>query len=145
LGAAFGVSRSESFIVSGSEDGDIVFWDVRNKEEVQRVSGHEGVVYWVDTSPVSGGSIASGGLDGTVRIWVDVDDEDDEAMGRMNGLQLEQDDEDMRDVKIEGDNGYDTPRDEDRMDGRRYRGRDRDRSRSRSRSRSNSPDRMDED
>jgi COMPASS component SWD3 len=77
LGGAFGVGGSEGFIVSGSEDGEILFWDVRSKEVVQRVSGHEGVVVWVDTCPGQSGTLVSGGLDGTVRIWVDVNGDDD--------------------------------------------------------------------
>jgi COMPASS component SWD3 len=120
LGGAFGVGGTEGFIASGSEDGDILFWDVRNKEVVQRISGHEGVVCWVDTCPGPSGTIVSGGLDGTVRIWVDVN-EDEEGVGGLNGLKIEQengDDVDMDGVKVEpgdGDGvpGYDdTPRDD---------------------------------
>jgi COMPASS component SWD3 len=76
LGGAFGVGGSEGFIASGSENGEILFWDVRSKEVVQRVSGHEGVVVWVDTCPGQSGTLVSGGLDGTVRIWVDVNEDD---------------------------------------------------------------------
>jgi COMPASS component SWD3 len=60
-----------------------LFWDVKSKEIVQRVSGHEGVVIWVDTCPGQSGTLVSGGLDGTVRIWVDVNE--DEA-AHVNGL-----------------------------------------------------------
>jgi len=45
---------------------------VKTKNIVQRVTGHEGVVLWVDTSP--NGALVSGGLDGTVRIWVDTNE-----------------------------------------------------------------------
>jgi COMPASS component SWD3 len=86
LGGAFGVSGTEGFMVSGSEDGDILFWDAQNKNVVQRVSGHEGVVLWVDTCPGTTGMIASGGLDGTVRVWVDTENE--ETIG---ALKLEDD------------------------------------------------------
>ena len=82
MGGAFGVSGTEGFIVSGSEDGTILFWDAQNKNVVQRVTGHEGVVLWVDTCPETPGTIASGGLDGTVRIWVDVEHE--ETIGALN-------------------------------------------------------------
>ena len=85
LGGAFGVGGTEGFIVSGSEDGNLVFWDVRTKDMVQKVSGHEGVVLWVDTSPGVGGKVVSGGLDGTVRIWVDVN-EDEEDLEGANGV-----------------------------------------------------------
>ena len=122
LGGAFGISSTEGFIVSGSEDGDILFWDVRSKEVVQRVSGHEGVVCWVDTSPGPSCMVVSAGLDGTVRIWVDVN-EDEEGVNGMSRLNLEQEnvadgylpepgvDEDMKDIKVENGAGFDdTPK-----------------------------------
>jgi COMPASS component SWD3 len=141
LGGAFGVSGSDAFIVAGSEDGDIIFWDVRTKDIVQRASkAHEGVVCWVDTSPGNNPTVVSGGLDGTVKIWVNVA-EDGEVVNGMNGVKLEQEygvDADMVDVKIEDRDGYDdTPRDDASLDGRRDHDRDTDSPRS--------PDRMDED
>ncbi|TAQ84979.1 hypothetical protein B7494_g6687 [Chlorociboria aeruginascens] len=136
LGGAFGIGGTEGFITSGSEDGDIVFWDVRNKEVVQRVSGHEGVVCWVDTSPGLSGPIVSGGLDGTVRLWVDIAEDDD--IDGIEGLKLEhenadsgfdhEDDVDMVGVKLEDGThggGYnDTPRDDMSDDEERSPGRD---------------------
>ncbi|KAH8814926.1 prolyl oligopeptidase-like protein [Xylogone sp. PMI_703] len=120
LGGTFGYitssqrGESEAFIVSGSEDGDIVFWDVRTKEIIQRVSGHQGVVCWVDTSPGPGGTVVSGGLDGTVRVWVDITEEDQqenipESIGlatQRNHSENEDEevDTEMADVKIEDDN-----------------------------------------
>jgi COMPASS component SWD3 len=125
LGGAFGVGGTDGFIVSGSEDGDILFWDVQNKKVVQRVGGHEGVVCWVDTCPGRNGTIASGGLDGTVRIWVDVEndlgvdnlnleDEEQNGYARRDSVAA-----DMVGVKIEnGEDGYnDTPRDDMSVDG----------------------------
>ena len=114
LGGAFGVGGTEGFIVSGSEDGDLVFWDVKTKDMVQKVSGHEGVVLWVDTSPTVGGKVVSGGLDGTVRIWVDVNE--DEEDGGMNGVKAEPadadatEDEPMEDARPENGGERDTPR-----------------------------------
>jgi COMPASS component SWD3 len=121
LGGAFGVGGTEGFIVSGSEEGDIVFWDVRTKDVVQKVSGHEGVVCWVDTCPGASGTVVSGGLDGTVRIWVDVN-EDDDGLGGMNGVDDRQEtddagdlredviDEQMQDAQVENGTDHDTPR-----------------------------------
>ena len=77
------MSGSEAFIASGSENGEILFWDVKSKELVQRVDGHEGVVIWVDTCPGQSGTLVSGGLDGTVRIWTDANEERD---AHVNGL-----------------------------------------------------------
>jgi COMPASS component SWD3 len=125
LGGAFGIGGTEGFIVSGSENGDILFWDVRTKDIVQTVSGHDGVVCWVDTSPGRSGSgtVVSGGLDGTVRIWVDVHEDRDNLV---NGLKFDSgadtfphDDVDMDmemvGVKVEREDagyGHDTPRHE---------------------------------
>ncbi|KAG9238673.1 prolyl oligopeptidase-like protein [Amylocarpus encephaloides] len=120
LGGAFGVGGTEGFIVSGSEDGDILFWDVQNKNVAQRVSGHEGVVCWVDTCPGPTGTIASGGLDGTVRIWVDVGDEETTANSQQQdermGDEYPQEDVDNSMDGVEVENGAncfaeDTPRD----------------------------------
>lgn len=95
---------TEGFVVSGSEDGEIIFWDVRTKEIVQRVGGHEGVVCWVDTSPLSG-TIVSGGLDGTVRIWIDVqDDVEVKQEPELDGHALEMDlDAEDGEVRIDKD------------------------------------------
>ncbi|KAN0122087.1 prolyl oligopeptidase-like protein [Hyaloscypha variabilis] len=109
LGGAFGVGGTEGFIVSGSEDGDLVFWDVKTKDMVQKVSGHEGVVLWVDTSPNVSGKVVSGGLDGTVRIWVDVNED-------VNGVKAEPvdadatEDEPMEEARAEIGEERDTPR-----------------------------------
>ena len=56
----------QAFIASGSEDGAIVLWDVASKDVLQRIEGHEDVVLSVDTCK---DMLASGGLDGMVRIW----------------------------------------------------------------------------
>lgn len=79
LGGAFGVYGNEAFVVSGSEDGSIIFWDVKSKNILQRLDAHGGVVLWVDTHP-SLPIIASGGLDTKVRVWVN-DDEDEMTDG----------------------------------------------------------------
>lgn len=74
IGGAFGVygngdeSQSRAFVVSGSDDGQIVCWDITDKQILQTIGGHEGVVLGVDTCPKSG-LMVSGGIDKTVRIW----------------------------------------------------------------------------
>lgn len=106
LGGAFGRGGTEGFIVSGSENGDILFWDVRTKDVVQIVNGHEGVVCWVDTCPGPSRTVASGGLDGTVRIWVDVSEMNEDGVSRMD-FEDGAFDTDMDGViKLEDDAGY---------------------------------------
>lgn len=67
IGGCFVTLDDQAFIASASETGDIVLWDVKTKEIVQRVDGHkEGVCFWVD---VCGGLMASAGQDHTVRVY----------------------------------------------------------------------------
>ena len=67
IGGCFLVLDGEAFIASASETGDIVLWDVKSKEVVQRVEGHEnGVCFWVD---VCGDTMVSAGQDHTVRVY----------------------------------------------------------------------------
>lgn len=72
LGGAFGTygTTPSAFVVSGSEDGDILFWDVNSKTILQRLGGHAGAVLGVDTHPTQK-AIVSCGLDKTVRVWRD--------------------------------------------------------------------------
>lgn len=81
LGGAFGVYGNDAFVVSGSEDGSIIFWDVKSKNILQRLDAHDGVVLWVDTHP-SLPIIASGGLDTKVQVWVN-EDEDEKTDGML--------------------------------------------------------------
>lgn len=55
-------------MISGSEDGNILWWDVQSKVILQKETGHEGVVLGVDIwDPES--LVVSCGLDKTVRVW----------------------------------------------------------------------------
>ena len=77
LSGTFGVYGGgvQAFVASGSEDGDIVIWDVVRKNILQRLSGHEGVVLGIDS--LSGQDLlVSGGLDRTVRIWEAIESDD---------------------------------------------------------------------
>ncbi|KFY34638.1 hypothetical protein V494_06607 [Pseudogymnoascus sp. VKM F-4513 (FW-928)] len=75
ISGAFGVYGSRAFIVSGSEDGRIVFWDTKSKEILQQLDAHDNVVLSVDTHPESG-RIVSCGLDNKIKVWVNEDDEE---------------------------------------------------------------------
>jgi COMPASS component SWD3 len=67
IGGCFGTIDNQPFIAAPSEDGDVVLWDVRTKEVVQRLSGgHKGVCYWVD---VSGDVLVSAGQEGKIRVY----------------------------------------------------------------------------
>jgi WD40 repeat protein len=56
------------YIVSGSEDGTVRFWDRAGSPVGYPLLGHEGVVTSVAVS-LNGHLIASGSQDGTVRLW----------------------------------------------------------------------------
>ena len=65
-----------AFVVSGSERGELVVWDVRTKEILQRLKGHQEVVLGVDTQrgfkdrkPM----MVSCSLDKTIRLYEEVD------------------------------------------------------------------------
>lgn len=99
LGGAFGVyggnSQKRSWeseskkasVVSGSEDGGILWWDVVSKEVLQRIDAHEGVVLGVDTWDDESGLVVSCGLDKTIRIWEKAMKED--AVQDNNGVESE--------------------------------------------------------
>jgi WD40 repeat protein len=48
--------------------GDILLWNLETKTEYLRLSGHTGIVTTVAFNP-NGNQVASGGIDGTVRLW----------------------------------------------------------------------------
>ncbi|KAL2012056.1 hypothetical protein VTN00DRAFT_4774 [Thermoascus crustaceus] len=88
LSGGFGVygapgGKPEAFAVSGSEDGAVLCWDVVSKKTLQRIEGHTDVVLCVDTCKVGDRRLmVSCGLDRTVRIWEEVEENaDDEAQG----------------------------------------------------------------
>ena len=56
-----------AFIASASEDGDIVMWDVKSKQVIQRIEGaHKGVCFSVD---VHGRTMVSAGQDGLIKVF----------------------------------------------------------------------------
>lgn len=74
IGGAFGVYGGEAFVASGSEDGSIIFWDVKSKNILQKLEAHDGVTLWVDAHPTLD-AIVSCGLDGKLKIWINYDED----------------------------------------------------------------------
>lgn len=78
IGGAFGVygdhdgevglGEKKAFAVSGSETGEILWWDVQSKAVLQWEKAHEGCVLGVDTWGKEA-LMVSCGLDRTVRVW----------------------------------------------------------------------------
>lgn len=63
-------NRQKAFLVSGSETGEVFWWDVQSKDVLQREVAHDGVVLDVDTwDGDEGGLAVSCGVDRTVRVW----------------------------------------------------------------------------
>lgn len=85
-------TRREAFVVSGSEDGAIVAWDVTSKKILQRLEGHKDVVLGVDTIQLNGkGFMVSAGFDRTVRVWQEEEDDEeniDAAAAHVEGVGL---------------------------------------------------------
>lgn len=114
IGGCFGSFTDEAngdttaFIAAPSEDGDVVVWDVKTKEIIQRIEGaHDGVCFWVD---VHGDTMVSAGKDGKIKVYRNRRRElvNGEAGAKINGVTPETKD------AIEGVSGSVTPlKDED--------------------------------
>ena len=70
IGGTFGTyaDGEKAFLASGSENGQIVTWEVASKVILQGIDGHEGTVLGVDTFPAKE-MLVSCGVDRTVRVW----------------------------------------------------------------------------
>jgi COMPASS component SWD3 len=79
--------QREAFVASGSEDGDVVAWNVTSKEILWRGRGHRKAVLAVDflRGEDGRGILVSGGLDRDIRVWVEVCDDVDEAEELQDG------------------------------------------------------------
>ncbi|QRV74307.1 transcriptional repressor rco-1 [Ceratobasidium sp. AG-Ba] len=62
-------SPDGKWVVSGSKDRSVRFWDLETAQEYLKIRGHKNSVISVDFSPV-GGLIASGGGDWQARVFV---------------------------------------------------------------------------
>lgn len=116
VGGCFGTRErrggvEDAFIASASEDGGIVLWDVKSREVVQVVRGHEGVCFWVD---VAGGLMVSCGQDRVVKVYRDP------AVPHSPGKELRNGEEERRngeDGEERGGVDEDERQDGDRMEG----------------------------
>ncbi|KAG9033979.1 general transcription repressor, partial [Tulasnella sp. UAMH 9824] len=66
------VSPDGAWVVSGSKDRGVQFWDPRTGLAQLKLQGHRNSVISIDVSPVassSGGLLASGSGDWTARVW----------------------------------------------------------------------------
>lgn len=74
-----------AFVTSASEDGDIVLWDVKSKDILQRLTGvHQGVCFWVDVHGETG-TMVSCGQDGRIVIFRHRSPEVEEVSLKVNG------------------------------------------------------------
>jgi COMPASS component SWD3 len=114
VGGCFGILNPENdnergeeqaFIASASEDGRVVLWDVKSKEQVQTLKAHDGVCFWVD---VNGRTMVSAGQDTKVRVFRHGVEK---AAAGVNGTK-----EQAARVVAALDDGLEMERDEQRMD-----------------------------
>lgn len=107
LSGAFGTygggdrGEKRAFVVSGSEDGGVCWWDVQSKEILQMEETHEGVVLGVDTwagGELERGLVIIGGVDRVVRVWELVGEDEEEEDGM-------REQEEAKDVVPNGENG----------------------------------------
>lgn len=89
IGGCFGcIDGENAFVAAASEDGDIVLWDVKSKEVIQRIEkAHAGVCFWVD---VKGETMVSCGQDGRIKVFRH---QGPEAVNGTNGDKKQVDDE----------------------------------------------------
>ena len=54
-------------MASGSQDGTIIIWDVKEGEVIRKLNGHQDAV--VSLEILKNGNLASGSTDKTIIIW----------------------------------------------------------------------------
>ena len=56
-------------LISGGADGQLILWDMESKEQRRRLAAHSDALTSLAVSP-GGRSVASGGLDKSIKIWM---------------------------------------------------------------------------
>ena len=62
-------SMDGQHIATASADKTLALWDGNTAERLKKLTGHEGIVNAVDTSPISSKVVASASDDRTVQLW----------------------------------------------------------------------------
>lgn len=111
-----------AFTVSGSEDSNVICWDVVSKQILQTLENHEDVVLAVDASPGQDVNeeprlLVSCGLDKTVRVWEERQDDNDQQKEEKQepGQEEEEKEGEKEDLHMNDNTANDqhTPNDED--------------------------------
>lgn len=68
ISSSFG-GTYDNFIVSGSEDNNILIWNKNKSDPIRQLKGHTSTVNAVGWNPTQPTMLASASDDGTVRIW----------------------------------------------------------------------------
>lgn len=92
-----GLDKIEAFLASGSEDGDVVVWDINSKDVLWRGVGHSDVVLSLDFARAKDGRglLVSVGKDRELRVWIE------EGEGIKSGITRAAEDVDV-DVDVAG-------------------------------------------
>lgn len=72
-GSEGAVVGPEAFVASGSEDGDVLVWDINTKDVLWRGTGHSDVVLAVDWARAADGRgmLVSVGKDRMLKVWIE--------------------------------------------------------------------------
>jgi mitogen-activated protein kinase organizer 1 len=62
------LTNNDAYVVSGSEDGCVYFWELVEKRLVHKCTGHTGVVVSVDYHPTET-CMLTASVDGSIRVW----------------------------------------------------------------------------
>jgi len=62
------LTNTDGYVVAGSEDGRVVFWDLVEEKMVHTLKGHTGSVCSLGYHPTEQ-CLVSGSVDGTCRVW----------------------------------------------------------------------------